>query len=80
MLAIKNVGSFIAPIFCIYINFLDLLFLDKFKTVLLALLLLLLITLLLSALNIFRAKFDNLVIFSIKVNNAAILLKSWMKH
>ena len=76
---VKKVVSLIALLFGIYINFLDLLFLDKFTIVLLALPLILKI-LLLSALNAYRAKFDNLVTFNNKVNNAVILLKPWIKH
>ena len=60
----------VAPIFGI-----DIKFPDKFIIVLLTLLLIL-TTLLLSVLNAFRAKFDDLVAFNDKVSNIAILLKS----
>ena len=60
-------------------DFLDLLFLDKFTTVSLALPPLPTIILLLLALNVFKAKSDNPVFFNKKVNNAAILFKLWIK-
>lgn len=49
--------------------------LNKFLTILLTLLPLFLIIFFLSTLSIFKAKFDNLVIFNIKINNVTILLK-----
>ena len=62
-------------IFNIYVKFLNLLFLNKFITILLTLLLLL-ITSLSLALNIFRANFlVNLVIFKIKISSIVTLLK-----
>ena len=70
----------IAPIFSTYIKFLDLLFfnllkLDKFIIILLALPLSF-ITLFLSTLNVFKANFlNNLVVFNYKINNIAIFLK-----
>ena len=76
MLEIKKVNSSIILIFGIYVKFLDLLFLDKFKTVLLALLLPWSTTLLLLALNAFGDNFlDDLVIFNKKINSITILLK-----
>ena len=74
MLKIKKLSFYIAPIFGIYNNFLNLLFLNKFITVSLALLSLL-TTLLSSALNVFEVESDDLVIFNKKVSNTAILLK-----
>ena len=77
MLGVRIIDSFIALIFGTYIRFLDLLFLNKLTIVLLALLPLSPITLLLLALNIFRANFSNdLIIFNKKINSATILLKS----
>ena len=73
-LKVKKVDSFIAPIFDIHVNFLDILFLDKFTTILLALQLTSTILLLLT-LNIFKAGSDNLIAFNNKVNSIAILLK-----
>ena len=80
VLKIKKVDFFVALIFDKCINFLDLLFLDKFIIVSLALLLLSLTTLLLSALNTFGAKSNDLVIFNKKISNAIILLKLWIKR
>ena len=68
-------GSFIALIIAIYIKFLDLLFLNKFITILLALLLFLSKILLILALNAFEAKFDNPIILNKEISNIAILLK-----
>ena len=80
-LEVKKLHSFIAPIFGIYVKFLDFLFLDKFTTVLLALLPPLSTILLLLALNTFGANLSNdLVIFNKKISGAATLLKPWMKH
>ena len=78
ILRVRKISFFIVSIFDIYVKFLELLFfdlLDKFSIVLLAPLLPLLSILLLLALNIFIAKFNNLVIFNIEINNAVILLK-----
>ena len=69
----------VVSIFGIYVKFLDLLFLDKFTTVSLILLLLLLTTSLLLALNAFKVKFDNFVVFNKKISNIAILFKPKMK-
>ena len=60
----------IAPIFSIRVKFLN-----KFITILLAPAPIL-TTLLLSALNTFKAKSDNLVVFNNKVSGILILLKS----
>ena len=62
-------GSFIALIFSICVKFSD-----KFITILLTLLSTSTIFLSL-ALNAFKAKFDNQVVFNSKINNATILLK-----
>ena len=77
MLEVEKLGFFIAPIFDIYVKFLDFSFLDKFTTVLLALLPLPLLTnLLLSALNTFGADFsNNSIIFYRNISDIAILLK-----
>ena len=68
-----------ASVFSIYVKFLNLLFfdlLDEFTTILLVILLSPLTISLLLAFNIFEANFlNNLVIFQLKINNAAILLK-----
>ena len=74
MLKIQKIDSFVALIFGIFVKFLDLLFLAKFKTILLVLQLTL-STSLLSVLNVFKIKFDNPIVFNNKVNSAAILLK-----
>ena len=71
----------IARIFCARVKFSDFLFfdfldLDKFLTVSLVLLPPSQITLFSSVLNTFKANIsDNLVVFNIEVNDAAILLK-----
>ena len=74
----KKIDSLIALILNIYIKFLNLLFfnlLNKFIFVSLALLSTL-ITSLLLALNTFKTNFsDDLIIFDIKINCTAILLK-----
>ena len=78
-LGIKKIDFSIALIFDIYVKFLDLLFLDKFTTILLALLL---SSKILSSLiwNAFGTNFlDGLFVFNIEINNTAILLKSWIK-
>ena len=75
ILELKKIGFFIALILNIYMKFLNLLFLDKFKIVLLALLLPLTISLLL-VLNNFGAKFDNLITFNNRINSTTTLLKS----
>ena len=59
MSKIRKICSPIASIFAICIKFLDLLFLNKFTTILLALLPPLLIISLSLALNAFRIVFDN---------------------
>ena len=70
---------FVALIFDIYIKFLDLLLfnlldLNKFTTILSKLLSL--TTLLLLALNVFKANFlNNFFVFYIEISNAAILLR-----
>ena len=71
---VRKVSFFIVLIFGIYIKFLDLLFLDKFMFILLALPSTL-TTLLLLALNAFKAKSNNLVAFKSKINSARIQLK-----
>ena len=81
-LGVRKVGFLIALIFSIYIKFLNLLFLnllDKFTTILLTLLSISK-TLLFLSLNAFEVESDNLIVFNNKINNAAILLKSWIKH
>ena len=70
---IRKISFFITLIFSTYVQFLDLLFLDKFITILLALLSL--ATLLLSVMTLFEIKSDNQIIFNIKVSSIAILLK-----
>ena len=75
--SLKKLGSLVALIFSIHIEFLNLLFLnllDKFITILLALSETSK-TLFLSVLNIFKAKFDDLVAFNSNVSNTTILLK-----
>ena len=82
VLEVKKLGSPIALIFRIYVNYLDFLFLDldESTTVLSALLLLPLTTSLLPALKALKTTFlDDLVVFNIEVSGAAILLKSRMK-
>ena len=80
MSRVRKLGFFVAPIFSICIKFLVFLFLDKFTTVSLSLLPTL-INLLLSAVNVFKAKFNNLVTFNSKISNAptsATLLSSML--
>ena len=72
---VKKIDFPIALIFDIYVEFLDLLFFDKFMTISLALALLLPTNLLLSALNVFEIKFDDLIVFNREINSIAILLK-----
>ena len=72
---IRKLSFPVALIFGIHVDFLDLLFLAKFTTVILVLTPPLPTTLLLSVFNAFKAKFDNLVVFNKKINNAAIMLK-----
>ena len=72
-------GFYIASIFGIDNNFLHLSFLDKFKTVSLALQPTP-TTLLLSALYAFRAKFNNFVAFNYKISSTIFLLKTRIKH
>ena len=73
---VKKLGSLISWIYSIYVNFLNLLFLDKFTTILLALSLSSSTNSLLSIPNAFEAKLYNLVIFNREVSDIAILLKS----
>ena len=79
MFGVRKLGSFVAPIFGKCVKFLDFSFFEKFTTVLLGLLSTP-ITLLLSTLNIFYTKFDNLVVFNSKVSNATILVKPPIKR
>ena len=85
-LRVKKICFFIAIIFDLYINFLDLLFfdlldLDKFITVLLAFLLLFPTILLLLALNVFKAEFlYDLIVFNIEISSITILLKPLIKR
>ena len=79
-LEVKKLNFFVTLIFGIRIDFLDLLFLNKFITVSLALLSLLLTTLFALARNGFEANSDDLVVFNRKVSKAAILLKPWIKR
>lgn len=74
LLKVKKIDYLVA---LIYMKFLDFLNLNKFLNILLTLLLL--TTLLSSTLSAFGIKFDNVVVFNIKVNDAVILLKSWIK-
>ena len=74
-LEVRKLDSLIAPIFGIHVKFLDLLFLDEFTIVLLALLPTSTISLSL-ALNVFGANSsDDPVVFNREVSSAAILLK-----
>ena len=75
VLKVWKLGFFIAPIFGIYLDFLDFLFLNKFTTISLALLSLSPTTSLLSALNAFEANFDNQIVFNKEVNDALIMTK-----
>ena len=79
-LGIKKLGSLIASIFGTRIDFLDLLFLDKFTIVSLVFLSLSSTISLLSTLNAFGANSHNLIVFNREINSAAILLKSLMKR
>ena len=72
MCEIRKIRFFIASIFGIYIQFLDLLFMNKFTTILLALPSTL-TNLLSLALNTFNVKFDDLVAFNNKISSIAIL-------
>ena len=74
VLDIKKLGLSVAPIFGIYVKFLNFLFLDKFTTIPLALLSTL-ITSLSLALNTFAAESNDPVAFNSKISSAAILLK-----
>ena len=81
VLMVKKLDTSVALIFGTHVKFLDFLFLNKFTIVLLALSLLSLTISFSSALNVFGANsLNNLVVFNKKVNNAAILLKLWMKR
>ena len=74
MLGIRKIYFFIALTFSIYIKYLDLLFWNKFTTILLVLPLNW--TILLSLiLNVFKTKLEDLVIFNNKISSVAILLK-----
>ena len=76
MLKVKKIGFFVASIFSIYVKFLDLLFLNKFKTVSLALPSSPLTILLSLALNTLRANFlDDPDILNRKKSDIAVLLK-----
>ena len=76
VLGVRKLGSPIALIFGIYVDFLN-----KFLIILLALLPPLPTTLLSLALNAFGANsLNNLVIFNIKVSDVAILLKPLIKR
>ena len=74
-LRFRKVSSSIILIFSIHVKFLDLLFLDKFMTVSLALLPPLPTISLSSVLNAFEAKFDNPVVFNREISYTVILLK-----
>lgn len=84
MLKVRNINFIVASIF-LYVGisnfvFFNFLVLNIILAILLAFLLLSTI-LLLSTLNIFKINnLNNLVIFNIKVNNATILLKSYIKY
>ena len=75
MLGVKKLGYPITPIFDIYVEFLDLLFLDKFIIVLLTLLPPSSSTSLLLALNIFEADFNDSIVFNKEISSTASLLK-----
>ena len=66
MLEVKKIDFFVALIFGTYVKSLDLLFLNKFTIILLALLSPPLTTLLSTALNAFDANSDNLIVFNKK--------------
>ena len=70
MMRVEKMSFSLALIFSICVKFLD-----EFITVLLILLLLTLTTLLLLALNIFKIKSNNLVVFNIEISSIAILLR-----
>ena len=74
---IRKVGYFIALIFGTQVEFLDLLFLDLLDKCITILLVLpsTLTTSLLSAVNAFKAKFNDLIAFNSNINSAVILLK-----
>ena len=79
-LGVRKLDSPVASIFGTRVKFLDLLFLNKFTTILLARLPTP-TTLLLLALNVFRPdSLDDLVVFNKEVSDAAILLKPRIKH
>ena len=81
MLRVKKIGSSIASIYIEFLNFLFFNFLNFYKFLNISkALVFTLITWLLLALNIFKAKSDNLFIFNIKINYAVILLKLWIKR
>ena len=79
-LEVRKIDSFIAPIFGIYVNFLNFSFLDKFTTILLALPPSPPTISSLLALNAFEADFfDDPIIFNREVNSIVISLKPKMK-
>ena len=77
---VRKLGFFVALIFNIHVDFLNLLFLDKFITISLILSPLSLTTLLLLILNAFDADSDDLFMFNTKISSIAILLKPQMKR
>ena len=79
MSKVRKIDFFVAPIFGICIEFLDLLFLNKLTIVSLVLPPSPLTILSLLALNIFGIDFNNPVIFNKRISDTAILLKPWMK-
>ena len=74
MFDVEKLEFGITLIFKIYIKGLDELFLNKFITVLLALVPLLSTTLLLSSLNTLKVKFNNSIIFNKGISYATILI------
>lgn len=79
---IKNISFLIILIYVKMLNFLFFFFLDlnKFLSILLDSVLSLSTILLLSILNAFEIKFDNIIIFSIEISSLAILLQLLIKH
>ena len=76
MSGVRKLGSPVAPIFSIYVDFPN-----ESLIVSLALPPLALTTSLLSALNIFGAdSLDDPVVFNMEISGTAILLKPWMKR
>lgn len=82
MSKVKNISFFIILIYVKMLNFLFFFFLNlnKFLFILLDPLLSLSTILLLSVLNVFKIKFDNIIIFSIEISSLAILLHFLIKH